>query len=152
VIAAAIGGHAGETPSDRDFLSRAAIGNLFEIESSRLAQSRSRKKAVRRFADNVVRDHVEAAAKLRQAAAEAGVGPPPVKLDDRHQVIMDQLRGKDGAAFDIAYIDSQFATHVEAVDLFRTYGQEGGNIRMKQFARELLPILNAHLEHVSRLR
>jgi putative membrane protein len=139
-------------PNDQDFLSKSAVGNLFAIESSRLACSKARKAAVRRFAENMVSDHSEAAAKFKRAVADAGLSLPPEKLDHRHRAIVDELSGKDGAAFDTAYVHAQFVAHVEAVELFRTYGQEGGNVRMKQFARELLPTLMAHLEHVSRLR
>ena len=54
-------------PSTADFLNKAAVGNKFEIESSRLALDKSKSEAVRTFANMMIKDHGEAAVKMKAA-------------------------------------------------------------------------------------
>ncbi len=63
------------------FVAMAAAGNLFEIQSSELALRRSHSGAVREFANRMVTDHNAAAAKFKQAMADAKLTPPAEKLD-----------------------------------------------------------------------
>jgi putative membrane protein len=91
-------------------------------------------------------------AELKEAAAEAGLGTPGEKLDARRRTVVAELKAKPTATFDRAYIETQYMAHVEAVALFQAYAGGGSNIRMKQFARDKLPILQSHLKHVSGLR
>lgn len=134
------------------FVASATFGNMFEIESSKLALERSKTGAVKAFAQRMVDDHSAAAVKLKEAVLDSKLTMPPDKLDAERQALMDELAGKQGADFDKTYIDTQYKTHVETVDLFKGYAQGGEDSRMRSFAAELLPTLEAHLEHVSKLR
>jgi putative membrane protein len=139
-------------PSTSTFLTNTAVGNLFEIDSSKLALSKSQSERVKAFANMMVSDHTAAGGKFKQAVTEAKLSPPPEKLDAKHQALLDELKTKTGAAFDKAYVDAQYAGHVETVAMFEAYAKGGDNARMKQFATDLLPTLKTHLEHVSKLR
>jgi putative membrane protein len=138
--------------STASFLNSVAAGNQFEIDSSKLALSRSKSDAVKRFAQRMVDDHTEAAGKFKIAVTEAKLTPPSDKLDAKHQAVFDSLKAANDASFDKLYIDAQYKAHVETVDLFKAYGKGGDNARMKQFANELLPTLQAHLDHVGKMR
>ena len=133
------------------FVAQAAFGNMFEIESSKLALERSKAGAVKAFAQRMVDDHSAAAVKFKEAVLEAKLAMPPDKLDAKHQAIVDEL-GKQGGDFDKAYIEAQYKAHVETVDLFKGYAQGGEDTRMRAFAAELLPKLQAHLDHVAKMR
>ncbi len=139
-------------PATPTFLANTAVANLFEIESSKLALSKSKAEAVRGFANLMITDHTAAGTKFKQAVAEAKLTPPPEKLDAKHQATLDDLKKKDGAAFDKAYIDAQYNGHIETVAMFEAYAKGGDNARMKQFANEMLPTLKMHLEHVTKMR
>ncbi|MFZ5779948.1 MAG: DUF4142 domain-containing protein [Pseudomonadota bacterium] len=134
------------------FLEAAAAGNTFEIDSSRLALERSNDADVKRFAQHMIDDHTKAGEKLKAAVQEAGLQPPPQKLDSKHQNMLDNLRKAQGGAFDKAYIDAQTTAHVETVNLFKNYAQGGDNARIKQFASDLLPTLQSHLDQVKKLQ
>jgi putative membrane protein len=138
--------------STASFLNSVAAGNQFEIDSSKLALSRSKSDAVKRFAQRMVDDHTEAAGKFKIAVTEAKLTPPSEKLDAKHQAVFDSLTAANDASFDKLYIDAQYKAHVETVDLFKAYAKGGDNARMKQFANELLPTLQAHLDHVGKMR
>jgi putative membrane protein len=134
------------------FVAQAAFGNMFEIESSKLALERSKAAPVKAFAQRMVDDHSAAAVKFKEAVLEAKLAMPPDKLDARHQAVLSELAGKQGDDFDKAYIEAQYKAHVETVELFKGYGQAGEDTRMRAFAAELLPKLEAHLQHVTKMR
>jgi putative membrane protein len=134
------------------FVARAAFGNMFEVESSKLALERSNAGAVKAFAQRMVDDHSAASVKFKEAVLEAKLAMPPDKLDAKHQAIVDELAARQGGDFDKAYIEAQYKAHIETVELFKGYAQAGEDTRMRAFAAEMLPKLEAHLEHVSKMR
>jgi putative membrane protein len=134
------------------FVAQAAFGNMFEIESSKLALERSKDGPVKAFAQRMVDDHSAAAVKFKEAVLEAKLTMPPDKLDAKHQAIVNELAAKQGADFDKAYIEAQYKAHVETVGLFKGYAQAGEDKRMSAFAAEMLPKLQAHLDHVAKMR
>lgn len=139
-------------PGTADFLSKAATGNKFEIDSSKLALDKSKSEAVRAFANMMVTDHGEAAVKMKRAVTEARLSAPPEALDTRHKAILDDLAKKEGSAFDKAYIDAQLKGHEETVALFKAYADGGENARIKKFAKDLLPVLQKHLDQIGQLK
>lgn len=139
-------------PVTSTFLTNTAVANLFEIESSKLALTKTKSDKVKAFANEMVTDHTAAGEKFKTAVAEAKLTPPVEKLDAKHQALLDDLKKKDGAAFDKAYVDAQYQGHVETVAMFEAYAKSGDNARMKKLASELLPTLKKHLEHVTALR
>jgi putative membrane protein len=134
------------------FLSKLAVGNKFEIDSSTLALSRSKSETVKTFASQMVSDHGQAAVKMKQAVTDAKLKAPGDALDARHQAMLDDLKKKDGPAFDQAYVDAQLKGHEETVAMFEAYSTTGDNPRIKQFASDLLPTLRMHLENVRKLQ
>lgn len=134
------------------FVAQAAFGNMFEIESSKLALDRSKSAPVKAFAQHMVDDHSAAAVKFKEAVLDAKLAMPPDKLDARRQAVLGELAAKQGAEFDKAYIAAQYQAHVETVELFKGYAQAGEDKRMSAFAAEMLPKLQAHLDQVAKMR
>jgi putative membrane protein len=100
----------------------------------------------------MVADHTLAAAKMKAALTEAGISPPPEKLSAKDAKVYDNLKAAQGVAFDKAYIEAQYSAHVEAVIQFGAYAKNGDNPRLKALAAELLPTLQGHLDHISKMR
>ena len=140
------------TPSTSTFLTNTAVANLFEIESSKVALSKTKNDKIKTFANLMVTDHTGAGTKFKQAVADAKLTPPAEKLDAKHQALLDDLQKKDGAAFDTAYVKVQHEGHVETVAMFEAYAKGGDNARMKQFANDMLPTLKTHLDQVSKIK
>jgi putative membrane protein len=140
------------TPSTSTFLTNTAVANLFEIESSKVALAKTKNDKIKAFANLMVTDHTGAGTKFKQAVTDAKLTPPAEKLDAKHQALLDDLKKKDAAAFDAAYVKAQHDGHVETVAMFEAYAKGGDNARMKQFANEMLPTLKAHLDQVSKLK
>jgi putative membrane protein len=140
------------TPSTSTFLTNTAVANLFEIESSKVALAKTKNDKIKAFANLMVTDHTGAGMKFKQAVTDAKLTPPAEKLDAKHQALLDDLKKKEGPAFDTAYVKAQHDGHVETVAMFEAYAKGGDNARMKQFANEMLPTLKAHLDQVSKIK
>lgn len=133
-------------------LRQVASSNLFEIESSRLALTRSQSNAIKQFADRMVGEHTRAANRTRQVLAEMGASPPATMLEPAHQQKLDALKAVANQDFDRAYVEVQYTEHVEAITLVREYARTGDSERLKALAAEALPMLQGHLDEMTRLR
>ncbi|WP_245197484.1 DUF4142 domain-containing protein [Labrys sp. LIt4] len=137
--------------SAQDFVSKAAVSNMFEIESSKLALKNASNADVKAFAQQMIDDHTKAGDELKSTLAAAGNIQMPQALDAAHKTSLDSLAGKSGAAFDDAYVADQKKAHDEAVALFTEYSTSGDNPQLKGFAGKTLPVLKMHQQHAQKL-
>ena len=133
------------------FVQQAVVGNLFEVESSKLALERSQNAAVKTFAQLMVNDHSAAGVKIVEAINEAKVARPPLKLDARHVALMETLTSKTGAEFDRIYVEAQHKAHTEAVAMFEGYAAAGEDSHLKAVATQLVPALKSHLAEIQKI-
>lgn len=134
------------------FVARTVAAGTFAMESSELAAAKSRSDAVRRFASGVVQDHARASTDLEKAVADAGLMLPPARLDGPHRFIIEDLRGKEAADFDKEFVQAQYNGQVEIVEMFRAYANSGEDAGLRRYAAETLPVLEARLAEVKKLR
>ena len=134
--------------SARDFVNKAAIGGMFEVESSKLAVDKGGED-VQGFAQKMITDHGAANAKLQEIATEQKL-EVPAELDAKHKADLEALKGP-GDTFDASYVKMQRDAHSEAVALFESYAQDGDNPALKTFAQETVPTLKMHKEAVDQL-
>lgn len=142
--AAAITVNPAVTTTDTCFAQQAARSDLFEIRSSQLALSRSSNAAVKTFAENIIKDHNDASAKLKARASALNISLP-TDLDAPKLADLQALQVKQGEAFDRAYAAIQVNAHVDAVNLFTNYAAKGQSADLKAHATETLPHLQHHL-------
>lgn len=140
------------TASTTDFVHKASIANMFEIESSKVALNKSKDSKVKEFAQQMVDDHTKAGDKLKETLKSSKVDAKPENsLDDKHEKMLEQLKSAKDTSFDSQYINMQRDAHKEAVDLFGSYSKEGDDNSLKDFAAQTLPTLKEHLSHVKNL-
>jgi predicted outer membrane protein len=140
---------AGQAVNAADFVNKAAVGNLFEVQSSQLALEKAQHDQVRQFAQRMVSDHTSAGDKLKAAAKGQTI---PTALDQQHTQMLQTLRSAAGAGFDRNYIQMQVTAHRDAVSLFDRYAQSGDDQELKQFANQTLPTLREHLQSVEQIQ
>ncbi len=134
------------------YIASAALGDLYEIESSKLALTKAQSPAVKKFAQQMIDDHSATTAKLKAAiAAQRLEITPPAALDDRRNGMLENLKGMTGRDFDRAYLDQQTAAHQEALILHRGFAQGGDNAALKTLAAETAPKVEHHLAMVKQL-
>ena len=141
-----------QVPAAADFVNRAAISNMFEIQSSQLAQQKAQNDRVRQFAQNMVQDHTAAGDKLKSSAQGIQGATIPSSLDQPHQQMVQTLQSASGPGFDRDYVQMQVTAHRDAVSLFDQYAQNGDNQQLKQFAQQTLPTLREHLQSVEQIQ
>ena len=132
----------GMTPSTESFIKTVAVSDMFEIESSKLAQEKADAQS-KAFAGKMIKDHTGTSAELKAIAAKAKI-EVPTALDSSHQSKLDKLKSLNGADFDKQYDADQLAVHKDAVSLFERYAKGGDNKQLKAFAAKHLPHLKAH--------
>lgn len=128
-----------------DYVSMAAISDMYEIESSRLALEKGQSEEVKSHARQMVEDHTRTSDALKAAVADMGSGMQvPTQLDARHRQMMDELRAAEGAAFDRLYMQQQRMAHDNAYRLHSGYATGGDNPDLKAVAANAVPIIERH--------
>ncbi|MGX5826852.1 DUF4142 domain-containing protein [Mesorhizobium sp. 43Arga] len=128
--------------SAQDFVNKAAAGGMFEVDSSKVAESKVQDRSVKDFAQKMIDDHGAANAKLETIAGEQKLTAPK-ELDAKHKADVDALQnGKD--PIDGPYVQMQRDAHADVVKLFESYAKDGDNAELKTFAQETVPTLKMH--------
>lgn len=141
-----------QAPSTEEFVRKAAISDMFEVESGKLALDKKPDKDTRPFARHMVKDHTKTAKELKGLVQKKNINVPlPTAMDDEHKNQLDRLRALNGKEFDTAYDDAQRKAHQQAVDLFSRYAQGGDNPDLKKWAAKTLPNLKKHLGMAEKL-
>jgi putative membrane protein len=128
------------------------MGDLFEINSSRVALERGRSADVKNFAAMMVKDHTESTKKLGDAAkADKITVNPPIDLDTAHQEKLDKLTGANATSFDADYMKAQIAAHDEALSLHRAYAKDGESAPIKKVSAEIVKVVEHHREEAMKI-
>jgi putative membrane protein len=134
------------------YVMNAAIGDMYEIESSKLALEKSKNADVKAFANMMIKDHTTTTSKLKATLASANVKvTPPTDMDDRRRGMIENLRAAAPDAFDKAYLDQQTAAHSETLTLMKSYADDGEVAPLKKLAADTAPIVQQHYDHVQKL-
>jgi len=140
------------SPATADFVKKAAISDMFEIQSSKLAQQKADAQS-KRFAGDMVKDHSKTTSELKSLVQKGGVQAQlPTALDAEHQQKLDQLKSASGADFDRMYDTMQKQAHQDAVAMFQSYAANGDNPQLKRWAAKTLPHLQNHLKKADNLK
>jgi putative membrane protein len=136
----------GVSPSTADFVKQVAISDMFEIESSKLAQQKGNAEE-KTFAGQMVTDHTKTSTELKGLVSSGKVQAElPTAIDSSHQSKLDKLKSATGNDFSSDYNSMQVSAHKDAVDLFERYAKGGDNPPLKDWAGKTLPALKHHLE------
>jgi putative membrane protein len=136
----------GIAPTTADFVKEAATSDMFEIQSSQLAQERGNA-TEKTFAAMMIKDHTKTSDDLKSMVASGEVQAElPTALDSSNQSELDKLKSLKGADFSSRYDKDQLSGHKDAVSLFERYAKSGDNPQLKDWAGKTLPTLRHHLE------
>jgi putative membrane protein len=136
----------GISPTTADFVKEAAISDMFEIQSSQIAQERGNGPE-KTFAATMIKDHQKTTDDLKSMVSGGDVKAElPAALDSSHQSELDKLKSLKGADFRSRYDEDQVSGHKTAVSLFERYSKSGDNPKLKDWAGKTLPTLRHHLE------
>jgi len=138
----------GIAPKTADFVKEAAMSDMFEIQSSKLAATKLTGQA-KAFADQMIADHTKTTNELT-AAAKAENIPLPAAMSDSQEDMLTKLQS--ATDFSRLYFNDQVSAHESAVSLFDRYSKGGDDPKLKTWAGATLPALQHHLEMAQNLR
>ncbi len=142
----------GISPTTADFVKEVAISDMFEIESSKLAQDKGNAPE-KKFASQMVIDHTKTSTELKGLVSSGKVKADlPTDLDSSHQSKLDKLKGESGKDFSSDFDSDQLSAHKDAVSLFERYAKGGDNADLKNWAGKTLPALRHHLAMAQALK
>ena len=134
------------TPQDKEFVSKAGMGGLAEVQMGNLALSKASSADVKAFGQRMVTDHSNANAELAQLATAKGVALP-TELAGEEQATMDRLSKLSGAEFDKTYMKDMVEDHEKDVAEFDKASTTAMDGDLKAWAAKTLPTLKEHLQH-----
>jgi putative membrane protein len=146
------GTSAAANPTDRaGYVAAAGSSDLYEIQSSQLALTRSQRDDVRQFAQMLVTHHTQTTAALTAAATASGMTPPPPTLMPMHRGMMEELQNAPEAGFDRVYLRQQVPAHEMALALHQNYAARGDTPALRTAATAAVPIVQQHLDQARQM-
>jgi putative membrane protein len=129
---------------DKDFVMKAAIGGLAEVQMGQTAQQKGQNADVKAFGARMVTDHSKTNDELKQLATTKGLALP-TDLDEKHKKTADSIAVKNGKDFDKAYMSDMVKDHEEDVKEFEKTSKTAGEADIRSWAAKTLPTLQEHL-------
>lgn len=133
--------------SASDYVNAAADGDLYEIQSSRLALSKSKNPSVKSFARQMIADHTTTTKSLMAALKnpDRTITKPSPKLSVANASKIELLKKAPKASFDQLYMQQQMQAHQTAWSVHKGYVLDGNDPALKQVASTALPVVERHI-------
>jgi len=135
----------------QEFVNRATMSNMFEIQTSQPADQNASTDDVKDFAQRMINDHATATVALQTIASSKNM-PITTSLTEEKQAIQSRLAGETGVAFDKDYVKVQIDAHNEAISLFEQAADDLDDVELKAYAQATLPVLRQHLQMAQDLK
>jgi putative membrane protein len=134
----------GITPKTEDFIKEAAMSDMLEIESSKIAKQKGNANE-KTFADEMITDHTKTSSELKGMVSGDAKAALPTGLDGSSEKKLGKLRDAKPEDFASEYDPMQVSAHKDAVSLFERYAKGGDDPKLKDWAGKTLPTLQHHL-------
>lgn len=142
----------GEPVTTANYVSKAAMSDIYEIEAGEMAVEKGQSAETRRFGQMMVNDHTKSSQDMKAALdAQPGASPIPNRLDAKHQDMIARLERAEGEAFDREYMTQQMNAHRTALALHKGYADTGEDPSLKAFAQKVLPVIRQHHDRLSQM-
>ncbi|MBB5402283.1 putative membrane protein [Paraburkholderia youngii] len=151
-LASIASGAQGTGPSDPQIAAIVVTANQVDIDAGKLAETRTKSKDVKAFAQRMVTDHTgvnKAAANLvKKLNVTPEDNPTSQNIKQGGDQNIAKLKTLSGASFDKAYIDHEVTYHENVIDaLDKTLIPSAKNEELKALLVKVRPAFVAHLEH-----
>jgi putative membrane protein len=134
--------------ADIDFIRMAARTNLEEADLGQIAQREASVPSIKRFGQELSDDNETAYKELSDLAADTGQKIPAALDNDKE---INHLIRCDGTRFDDAFLNEEVQAHKAAIAAFKNEAEHGENGDIKDWAINMIPTLEGHLQTAERL-
>jgi putative membrane protein len=143
-------------PTDPQIAAIVVTANQVDIDAGKLAESKTKSKDVKAFAQRMVTDHSGVNKAAGDLVHKLGVTPEDDatsrSLKQGGDANLANLKSLKGASFDRAYIDHEVTYHETVLDaLDKTLIPDAQNAELKALLVKVRPAFVAHLEHARHL-
>ncbi|MEO5978298.1 MAG: DUF4142 domain-containing protein [Chryseolinea sp.] len=129
---------------DTDFAIKAADGSLLEVKLGELAQTNGTSEEVKKFGQQMIKDHTQAGTELKELAASKIISIPST-LSEESQNKYDDFAKMKGTDFDKDYSKFMVKDHKEDIEVFEKEASKGNDVELKSWAADKVPTLKHHL-------
>jgi len=147
---AAAGRDQAEQDPVKSFVKEAYNTNLYEVQAGQLAGQKAQDDEIKQFARTMVEDHQKANQQLKQVAQSKQIQLDE-QLDEVHKAKLAKLQKCSAQDLGRKYINGQAAGHMMTVLEFRYQSQNLQDPQLKQWATTMLPKLEQHLDHATKI-
>lgn len=137
--------------NEAEFATNAADAGLAEINFANLAISKTSNADIKTYANMMLKDHGAANDELMALAKSKNISLP-VSMSSEHQKTRNELAEKSGTDFDKLYLDVMEKDHVKVLAFMEHEAREGTDPDLKAFASKTVPVINAHLNAVRKIK
>jgi putative membrane protein len=138
-----------QNSQDEKFMQTAAKGGMMEVRMGQLGEERGASEDVKNFSKRLVADHTKANQELMMLARQKGVNLPP---DDAQMVASMPFANKRGNEFDRNFAKEAVEDHRKDIAEFEKEAKSGGDADVRNWAKQTLPTLRAHLSAAEALQ
>jgi putative membrane protein len=148
----------GKMFADARIAATASRSNFSEIEPSRLAVQRAQMDGVKQYAQMMIAEHEVLERQMREMLAAKGVMPVDnafsLQLQRNLQPTLDMLRSRQGAQFDMDFMNHMVSSHMLTLHTLDTsLIPEADDPQMKAMLRDVVrPKVAAHLQQAQALQ
>ncbi|WP_373488565.1 DUF4142 domain-containing protein [Blastomonas sp.] len=134
------------------YVARAAMSDLYEIQSGQLAVNKGNSDETRSFGRMMIADHSQSSRDMKTALGQAKMPTdPPTMLDAEHQAMLEKLNMTQGHAFDTEYMAQQMTAHRKALALHQSYSANGETTQLRAFAQKVAQVVAKHHDHLDKI-
>ena len=134
------------TATTKRYAEGAAMVDMFEVESSKIALERSKSPEVKKFAQDMIDAHTKTSDELKSKLVRAGlIVELPTVLDAMHKTALDDVKSVSAEDLDLRYLALQKNAHNEGLMLHQSYARNGDIADLKAFANDMVPKIEHHI-------
>ncbi len=136
---------------DFNFVGQANLGAPFQVDSGRLAETKSTSAAVRNYAHLMVTSHIPVVNALNAILQHKNITPSNTLLHGAYDAMLSTLKADHRTGFDRDYVNGQVEYQKGNAALFQQEIQNGSDPDLREFARQTLPKIEDHLQRALKL-
>ena len=138
--------------ADKNFVTSAAVGGMFEVEAAKLAAGKASDPAVKAFASMLLSQHTKVNDELKQLAGSRSNVTLPTQLPSDKQAQLKKLQQATGPAFDRQFVQQiGVKDHQDDIRAFEKVSKDSKDPELKAWAGKTLPTLREHLAQAKTL-
>ncbi len=130
--------------ADSNFIRLASIGNVSEIETAKIAVSKTADSVVLSFAQQMLMEHTNAQNDLKTMGGVVGFTVKDTTY--AANATITQLASLTGRAFDSTYIHTQLPEHQAAISFYTEELNNGNQMNVRAYANTILQNIRVHYQ------